>query len=105
MLAPTIEEVITGTAVVREIFELKGLGTIVGCYVTEGYIKKANPVRLIRDGIVIYSGTIKQLRRFKDEVPQVKGGVECGINISNFNDIKVDDIVEGFEQREVARKL
>jgi translation initiation factor IF-2 len=105
MLAPTVEEVITGSAVVREIFKVTGVGTIVGCYVTEGYIKKANPVRLIRDGIVTYTGTIKQLRRFKEEVPQIKSGFECGINISNFNDIKVDDIIEGFETKEVERKL
>jgi translation initiation factor IF-2 len=105
MLTPTVEEMITGNAVVREVFKITGVGTVAGCYVTEGQLKKINPVRLIRDGIVIYTGTIKQLKRFKEEVPQIKSGFECGINITNFMDIKVDDTIEGFERREVERKL
>ncbi len=105
MLAPRVEEVITGNATVREVFKIAGLGSIAGCYVTEGNIKKTNPVRVIRDGIVIYTGTIKQLRRFKEEVPQIKHGLECGIHISNFNDFKVNDTIEGFEQKEIERKL
>jgi translation initiation factor IF-2 len=105
MLTPTTEEVITGTATVREIFKISGIGTIAGCYLTEGQIKKNNPIRLIRDGIVIYTGTIKQLRRFKDDVAQVKAGFECGITINNFNDIKITDVIEGFEQTDVERKL
>ena len=105
MLAPTIEEVITGSAVVREIFKITGIGIVAGCYVSEGYIKKSNSIRVIRDGIVIYTGTIKHLKHFKEEVPQIKSGFECGISITNFSDLKVNDILEGFEQREVARKL
>lgn len=105
MLAPTIEEVITGSAVVREIFKITGIGTVAGSYVTEGFIKRSNSIRVIRDGIVIYTGTIKHLKHFKEEVQQIKTGFECGISINNFNDLKVNDIIEGFEQREVERKL
>jgi translation initiation factor IF-2 len=105
MLAPTIEEIITGSAAVREVFKITGTGTVAGCYVTEGYIKKNNSVRVIRDGIVIYTGSIKHLKHFKEEMQQVKTGFECGISISNFNDLKVNDIIEGFEQKEVERKL
>ena len=76
-----------------------------GCYVTDGYVKRANQIRLIRDGIVIYTGYINQLRRFKEDTPEVKNGFECGISIKNFNDLKVGDVIEGFEQKEVARKL
>lgn len=105
MLAPTIEEIITGSAAVREIFKITGTGTVAGCYVTEGYIKKNNSIRIIRDGIVIYTGAIKHLKHFKEEMQQVKTGFECGISISNFNDLKVNDVIEGFEQKEVERKL
>lgn len=103
MLAPSVEEVITGNAVVREVFKISNVGTVAGCYLTNGYLKKANQIRLIRDGIVIYTRSIKQLKRFKEEVQQVKAGVECGINIENLNDIKVEDIIEGFETREAER--
>ncbi len=105
MLSPSIEEVITGNATVREVFKISKVGTVAGCYVIDGYIKKANPIRLIRDGISIYTDSIHQLKRFKDEVQEVKNGFECGISIANFNDIKVDDVIEGFEEKEVARKL
>ncbi len=105
MLAPSIEEVITGNATVREVFKITKVGTVAGCYMTEGYIKRNNQIRLIRDGIVIYTGKINQLRRFKDDVQEVKSGFECGISILNFNDIKVNDIVEGFEEKEVERRI
>lgn len=105
MLVPTMEEVITGNAIVREIFKITGVGTVAGCYVTNGYIKKANQIRLIRDGIVVYTGSIKQLKRFKEELQQVKAGFECGISIDSFNDIKIDDAIEGFESKEIERKL
>jgi translation initiation factor IF-2 len=105
MLAPTIEEVITGSAAVREVFKITGIGMVAGCYVTEGYIKRSNQIRVIRDSIVIYTGTMKQLKHFKEDVQQVKGGFECGISITNFNDLKVNDIIEGFEQKEIERKL
>jgi translation initiation factor IF-2 len=105
MLAPTIEEVITGSAAVREVFKITGVGLVAGCYVTEGYIKRANHIRIIRDGIVIHTGTIKQLKHYKEDVQQVKAGSECGISITNFNDLKVNDVIEGFEQKEIERKL
>ncbi|MEM7055809.1 MAG: hypothetical protein AAF392_02930, partial [Bacteroidota bacterium] len=81
------------------------VGTVAGCYVTDGYIKKANHIRLIREGIVTCTGSIKQLKRFKEELQQVKAGFECGINIESFNDIKIDDVIEGFETKEVKRSL
>lgn len=105
MRVPRVEKVITGNAVVRETFRISRVGTVAGCHITHGYLKKGNPIRLIRDGIVTYTGTIKQLKRFKEEVPQVKVGMECGINIENFNDIKVEDVIEGFEERAVASDL
>ena len=105
MLAPAIKELITGNATVREVFKIPKLGHVAGCYVTDGYLQKANQIRLIRDGIVIYTGNIHQLKRFKEDVQEVKNGFECGISIANFNDIKVDDVVEGFDEQEVARKL
>ncbi len=105
MLAPTVEEVITGNIEVREVFKISKVGTVAGCYVTDGYVKRNNQVRLIRDGIVTYTGEINQLRRFKDDVNEVKQGFECGISIKNYNDIKVGDIIEGFEEREVKRTL
>ena len=103
MTTPSIEKVATGNAIVKETFKIARVGTVAGCHITQGYLKKDNPVRLIRDGIVIYTGTIKQLKRFKEEVQQVKAGVECGISIENFNDIKVEDTIEGFEEREIAK--
>ncbi|MHA7877314.1 MAG: translation initiation factor IF-2 [Bacteroidota bacterium] len=105
MLAPSIEEQITGNATVRDVFKISKVGTVAGCYVTDGYIKRNNQIRLIRDGIVIYTGHIHQLRRFKEDAQEVKHGLECGISIKNFNDIKVDDTLEGFEVKEVARTL
>lgn len=105
MLAPTVEEVITGNIEVREVFKISKIGTVAGCYVTDGYVKRNNKVRLIRDGIVIYTGDINQLKRFKDDVTEVKQSYECGISIKNFNDIKMGDIIEGFEEREIKRTL
>lgn len=105
MLAPSVEEVITGNVQVREVFKISKVGTVAGCYVTEGYLKRNNNVRLIRDGIVVYTGEIDQLKRFKDDVQEVKQNYECGISLKNFNDIKVDDIIEGFTTKEVKRTL
>lgn len=105
LLEPTSEEVITGNIEVREVFKISKVGTVAGCYVTDGIVKRSNEVRLVRDGIVVYTGNINQLKRFKDDVNEVKNGYECGISIKNFNDIKVGDVIEGFEQREVKRKL
>lgn len=105
LLAPTVEEVITGNIEIREVFKISKVGTVAGCMVTDGYVKRANNIRIIRDGIVSYEGQIGQLKRFKDDVTEVKKGFECGISIKSFNDIKVGDVIEGFEQREVKRTL
>lgn len=105
MLSPDIEEVIVGTADVREVFDISKVGTIAGCFVTSGYIKRNSKIRLIRDGIVIHEGTLGSLKRFKDDVKEVKNNYECGLNINNFNNIQVGDIVEAYEEKEVARKL
>ena len=103
MLIPTVEETISGTAEVREVFKINKIGTIAGCYVTDGTISKNIDIRLIRNGIVAYSGQINALKRFKDDISSVKTGYECGISIKDFNDIKVGDLIEGFEEREVKR--
>ena len=105
MLAPTVEEIITGNIEVREVFKISKVGTVAGCYVTDGYVKRSNDIRLVRDGIVSYQGEINQLKRFKDDVQEVKSGFECGISIKSFNDIQVGDVIEGFEKREVKRSL
>ncbi|WKN45081.1 translation initiation factor IF-2 [Tunicatimonas pelagia] len=105
MLAPTVEEVITGNIEVRQIFKISRVGTVAGCYVTDGTVKRNNRIRLVRDGIVAYTGEINQLKREKDDVSEVRAGFECGISIKNFNDIKVGDVIEGFEEKEVKRSL
>lgn len=105
MLEPTSEEVITGNIEVRDVFKITKVGTVAGCYVTEGNVKRSNQVRLVRDGIVVYTGEINQLKRFKEDVAEVKFGYECGLSIKNFNDIKVGDTIEGFEVKEVKRTL
>jgi translation initiation factor IF-2 len=105
MLAPTVQEFITGNIEVREVFKISKVGTVAGCYVTEGFVKRTNQVRLIRDGIVVHSGNINQLKRFKDDVQEVKKSYECGLSIKNFNDIIDGDIIEGFELREIKRSL
>jgi len=105
MLEPTSEEVITGNIEVRDVFKISKIGTVAGCYVTDGIVKRSNQVRLVREGIVVYTGEINQLKRFKDDVTEVKNGYECGLSIKNFNDIKVGDVIEGFEIKEVKRTL
>jgi len=105
MLSPDIKEEIVGTADVRETFDITKVGTIAGCFVTSGYIQRNSKIRLIRDGIVIHDGKLGSLKRFKDDVKEVKNNYECGLNIEKFNDIKVGDIIEAYEEKEVARKL
>lgn len=105
MLEPTTEEVITGNIEVREVFKISKVGTVAGCYVTDGVVKRSNKVRLIREGIVVYEGAINQLKRFKDDVNEVKQTYECGVSIKSFNDIKVGDVIEGFEEEKVTRTL
>ena len=105
MLKPKIEEKIVGNMEVREAFKITKVGTVAGCYVTDGKISRKNKIRLIREGIVIYSGELGSLKRFKDDVKDVTVGYECGLNITNFNDIKVGDVIEAFEEVEVKQKL
>lgn len=105
MLSPDIEEKIVGSAEIRETFDITKVGTIAGCFVLDGVIKRNNKIRIIRDGIVVHTGTLGSLKRFKDDQREVKKGYECGLNIDKFNDIKIGDIVESFEEVEVARKL
>jgi len=105
MLAPTVEEVITGNVEVREVFKISKVGTVAGCYVTDGLVKRSNQIRLVRDGIVVHTGEIGQLKRFKDDVSEVKSGYECGISLKNFKDIQIGDVIEGFEEKEVKRTL
>lgn len=105
MLAPTIEEKIIGTAEVKEVFKISKVGTVAGCQVVEGKVLRSLPIRLIRDGIVVYTGKIDALKRFKDDVKEVLAPMECGISIQGFNDIKVGDIIENYEVIEIKRKL
>lgn len=104
MLEPEFEEVITGNIQVREVFKITKVGTVAGSYVTDGFITRKNKIRVIRDGIVIHEGEIDQLKRFKDDVAEVKAGYECGISIKGFNNIEIDDTIEGYEMKEIKRK-
>ncbi|MBK9192388.1 MAG: translation initiation factor IF-2 [Crocinitomicaceae bacterium] len=105
MLAPEFKEEVVGTAEVRETFDISKVGTIAGCFVTEGKILRTNDIRLIRDGIVIHTGKLESLKRFKDDVKEVKNGYECGLNIEKFNDLQVGDLIESFQMVEVKSKL
>ena len=104
MLDPEFEEKITGQMLVRETYKVSKVGTIAGCYVTEGFIRRDSGVRVIRDSIVIFEGELASLKRFKDDVKEVKLGFECGAMIEKFNDIQQDDVIEGFVMEEVKRK-
>ena len=105
MLSPDIKEEITGTAEVLQTYKISRVGTIAGCMVREGKIKRTSKVRLIRDGIVIYTGELGSLKRFKDDVKEVASGYDCGLNISNYNDVKEGDMIEAFEEVAVSKKL
>ncbi len=105
MLAPEIQEVVTCNIEIREVFHISKVGNIAGCMVLDGKVNRQTKVRVIRDGIVVYTGALGSLKRFKDDVKEVSAGFECGLNIENFNDIKVGDIIEGYTEKEVSRKL
>ena len=105
MLAPEVKEEITASVEVLETFKISKVGTIAGCMVREGKITRNSKIRVIRDGIVVYTGSLGSLKRFKDDVKEVNAGYECGLNIENFNDIKVGDIVEAYEMVEIKRNL
>jgi translation initiation factor IF-2 len=105
MLSPEIREEIVATLEVMEAFSITKVGTVAGCMVKEGKIKRDTRVRIIREGIVIHSGTLASLKRFKDDVKEAIVGQECGLNIDKYNDIKAGDIIEGYETTEVKKKL
>ena len=105
MLSPEIKEEITANVEVQQVFKISKVGTVAGCMVKEGKIKRTNKIRLIRDGIVIYSGELGSLKRFKDDVKEVVAGLDCGLNITNFNDIQVGDIIEAYEETEIKKTL
>jgi translation initiation factor IF-2 len=90
---------------VREVYKITGVGTIAGCYVLDGKMTRQTKLNLIRDGIVVYNGELASLKRFKDDVKDVNAGYECGLSIKNYNDVRVGDIIEGYEEVEVKRTL
>ena len=105
MLSPDVEEKIVCNIEVRDIFKISKVGTIAGCMVLDGALNKNTGVRVIRDGVVVYTGILSSLKRFKDDVNEVKKGYECGMSIDKFNDIKVGDIIEGYAEVEIRRTL
>ena len=105
MLSPDFEEKIVCNIEIREIFKISKVGTIAGCMVLDGKLSRKTGIRIIRDGVVVYTGNLSSLKRFKDDVQEVQKGYECGLSIENYNDIKVGDIVEGYEEVEVKRTL
>ena len=104
-LSPEIKEHIIGLATVRDVFRSSKLGAIAGCMVIEGMVKRNNPIRVLRDNVVVYEGSLESLRRYKDDVAEVKSGTECGIGVKNYNDVKVGDQIEVFERIEIAREV
>ena len=105
MLSPELKEEITGTAEIRETFKISKIGTIAGCMVTNGKIFRNSQVRIIRDGVVTYTGELASLKRFKDDVKEVSKGYDCGLQIKNYNDIRIDDVIEAFQEVAVKKKL
>ncbi len=105
LLSPEVREQIVGVAEVREVFRSPKFGDIAGCIVTTGVVKRNNPIRVLRDNVVIYEGELESLRRFKDDVNEVKSGTECGIGVKNYDDVRPGDQIEVFERVEVARSI
>uniref|UniRef100_UPI003A981C59 translation initiation factor IF-2 n=1 Tax=Pseudidiomarina sp. TaxID=2081707 RepID=UPI003A981C59 len=105
MLAPEFKQQIIGLAEVRDVFKSPKIGAIAGCMVTEGIVKRSAPIRVLRDNVVIFEGELDSLRRFKDDVQEVRNGMECGIGVKNYNDVKVGDQIEVFETVQVERSL
>ena len=105
MLAPEEKEEITATAEVLETFKISKVGTIAGCMVRDGKLVRAAKIRVIRDGIVVYTGVLGSLKRFKDDVKEVAAGFDCGLNIEGYNDIKIGDMIESYTIVEIKRKL
>ena len=105
MLAPTLREKLLGNADIRELFNVSKVGRVAGCYITEGTVRRGARVRLLRDNTVIHEGSLKTLRRFKEDVREVKEGYECGMAFENYSDIQAGDVIECFEVEEIARAL
>jgi translation initiation factor IF-2 len=105
LLTPEIREQIVGLAEVREVFRSPKFGSVAGCMVTDGYVRRSSPIRVLRNSVVIYEGQLESLRRFKDDVAEVRAGTECGIGVKNYNDVRVGDQIECFERTEIARTL
>jgi translation initiation factor IF-2 len=105
MLAPEIKEQIVGIAQVREVFRSSKFGVVAGCLVIEGTVKRNNPIRVLRESVVIFEGALESLRRFKDEAGEVRAGTECGIGVKNYQDVQVGDQIECFSRVEVARTI
>ncbi len=104
MLDPTIKETVTGQADVKELFKVPKIGTVAGCYVNNGKVVRNSEIRLLRDGVVIVTGKVGSLRRFKDDVAEVQNGFECGIGIANYNDVKIGDVIEFFATEKIAAR-
>ena len=105
MLSPEVREQIVGLAEVKDVFKSPKFGDIAGCLVVDGYVRRSNPIRVLRDNVVIYEGELESLRRFKDDVNEVRAGTECGIGVKNYNDVRAGDQIECYERVEVARSL
>ena len=105
MLSPELKQQIIGLAEVRDVFKSPKFGAIAGCMVTEGVVKRHNPIRVLRDNVVIYEGELESLRRFKDDVNEVRNGMECGIGVKNYNDVRTGDVIEVFEIIEIQRTI
>jgi translation initiation factor IF-2 len=105
LLAPELREEIVGIAEVRDVFKSSAFGAVAGCLVVDGIVKRGNPIRVLRDNVVIYEGELESLRRFKDMVNEVQSGTECGIAVKNYNDVKPGDQIENFVRTEIQREL
>jgi translation initiation factor IF-2 len=105
LLAPEVREQIVGLAEVREVFRSPKFGNVAGCMVVDGYVRRSNPIRVLRENVVIYEGQLESLRRFKDDVNEVRAGTECGIGVRNYNDVKAGDQIECYERTEIVRKV
>ena len=105
MLSPVMKEEVTGTAEIRETFKISKVGTIAGCMVQNGKIYRNSGIRLIREGVVVYTGELASLKRFKDDVKEVGKGYDCGLQVKNYNDIKIGDVIEAYQEVAVKKKL
>jgi translation initiation factor IF-2 len=105
MLAPEVKETIVGIAQVRDVFRSSKFGVVAGCLITEGVVKRNNPIRVLRESVVIFEGALESLRRFKDDVGEVRAGTECGIGVKNYQDVRVGDQIECYTRTEVARTV